>query len=462
MKRRTLALALAVSAATTVALAQSIHSGRAQRRGHSEASPSVSVPRRPRSAATVRVLTTEATDLSIGRQAAIVLNVPWVGATKVAVSIAPPNSPSGVVVGSTVIRSRRRWTTRTSVPLSSRVTAELVSCRPLQVVVSVTGPQAQRASGAAMVRTAPPQCGNFFAPTSVWNQALPPNVPLDPESALITGTLTSRVDQEIATHYYPTVNTTSYSVPIYTVPSGQPRVPVILDNPAAYADGLRATLRAGVPIPVGAQPAAGADGQMLIWQPGTDTMWELYRASYVSGQWHAAFGERIDHVSQSPGAYYSDTGIQLGATGSSLALAGGLMTLAEIARGHINHALAFAVPEPRTSVWALPASRSDGSNPSPAAIPEGAHFRLPASLNISALHLPPFVAMMATAVQRYGMIVRDGSPVVSFYAQDPTPTGLNPYPALFGSAGFLARFPWQDLQLLKMDLRTYGDKPVAG
>jgi hypothetical protein len=66
--------------------------------------------------------------------------------------------------------------------------------------------------------------------------------------------------------------------------------------------------------------------------------------------------------------------------------------------------------------------------------------------------------MMAEAVQRYGMIVRDQtSNALAFYGEDPSPSGSNPYAALFGNQypiDLLASFPWDHLQLLKMDLRS--------
>jgi hypothetical protein len=56
------------------------------------------------------------------------------------------------------------------------------------------------------------------------------------------------------------------------------------------------------------------------------------------------------------------------------------------------------------------------------------------------------------------MILRDQtSYALAFYAEDPTPSGSNPYPALFGNQypiDLLASFPWEHLQLLKMDLRS--------
>ena len=38
---------------------------------------------------------------------------------------------------------------------------------------------------------------------------------------------------------------------------------------------------------------------------------------------------------------------------------------------------------------------------------------------------------VARAIQRYGMVVRDVSSVPGFFAEDPTPTGSNPYGQIF-------------------------------
>jgi hypothetical protein len=66
--------------------------------------------------------------------------------------------------------------------------------------------------------------------------------------------------------------------------------------------------------------------------------------------------------------------------------------------------------------------------------------------------------MLAEAAQRYGIFVRDQAEEPVFYAQDPTPTGTNPYAGAHGyfegksPSQILASFPWSHLQLLKMEL----------
>jgi hypothetical protein len=134
------------------------------------------------------------------------------------------------------------------------------------------------------------------------------------------------------------------------------------------------------------------------------------------------------------------------------------MLIDELAAGRIDHALALAIPSARRGVFSWPAQRSDGVNDDPASIPEGARFRLDPSLDLGKLDLPPVTRMMAEAVQRYGMVVRDQTGhAVGFYAEDPAPTGSDPYGQLFGNQApidLLATFPWDRLQLLQMQLSS--------
>ena len=97
------------------------------------------------------------------------------------------------------------------------------------------------------------------------------------------------------------------------------------------------------------------------------------------------------------------------------------------------------------------------------AIPAGTRFRIDPALDLSKLNMSPIVRMMARAVQRYGMVVRDGGGAVAFYAEDPTPTNENPFlgpGGLFGgtyiSATLRREFPWQHLQALKTDMTVIG------
>jgi hypothetical protein len=303
-----------------------------------------------------------------------------------------------------------------------------------------------------------------FSPQSFWNQPLPADVPLDPSSAAVVAGFGAEIEGDEQPGHWPWINTTSSSVPIYTVPARQPRVRVRLAAPRRVPS-LESAWRS-VPLPSDAQPAAGNERVLVVWQPSSDRLWEFWRMARDASGWHARWGGAMRRVSRNPGVYgpraWPGAGRGWGVSASSLELVGGLITLRDLAQGSIDHALEIAIPNVRAGVYASPAQRTDGTSPDPLALPEGAHLRLDPSLDLGTLHLSRVGAMIAQAAQRYGLVVRDYSPNLAFYAQDPTPTGTDPYT---GPSGYfegkyprevLAGFPWSHLQLLAMHLHLGG------
>jgi hypothetical protein len=304
----------------------------------------------------------------------------------------------------------------------------------------------------------------FFSPTSFWNVPVAPTATVDPNSSAVVGRLRSIIDSEQSAHTGPWINTTEYSVPVYQVPADQATVQVHLIG--RYFDPALQAAWNAVPLPPGAQPAAGHDHHLVVWQPSSDRMWEFWKLENANGTWQAQWGGAMRHVSNSYGVYESSSwpgGSSLwGATACSLPLVGGLITLGDLASGRIEHALAISIPDVRSGVYAAPAARSDGTSSDPSSLPEGAHLRLNPSLDLTQLHLPRLTRMIATAAQRYGIYVRDGGGVLSFYAEAPTNGTGNPYSGPTGyfegryPSQLLAGFPWKRLRLLRMDLRYRG------
>jgi hypothetical protein len=352
-------------------------------------------------------------------------------------------------------------------PEDTAAAAEPVEPAPLHAANPVSGrppgtqapappaagtPQAEEAAGAPF---------RFFSPNSFWNQELPANAELDPSSALLATSLGAEILNSYVTGTAPWIDTTSYSVPIYTVPADQPTVPVQLVS-RSPAPALQAAWGA-VPIPDDAVPAAGTDASLVLWQPSTDRLWEFWRLVHSSSGWQAAWGGAIQSVSSNPGVYdttaWSGAKPWWGSSASSLSIAGGLITFEDLARGSIDHALALALPNVRAGVFTPPAQRSDGTSVNPLSVPEGAHLRLDPNLDLASLHLPRLTLMIAKAAQRYGVFVRDRARVTHFFAQDPVSTSTEPYGGKTGyfegrtPAQLLASFPWTHLQVLKMDLR---------
>jgi hypothetical protein len=284
-----------------------------------------------------------------------------------------------------------------------------------------------------------------FAPDSVWNAPLAVNAALDPSSASRVAELRRQL-----TLAAPWINTTAYSTPVYRVAPNQPTVRVTLD---ANSTALQRALEA-VPLPADARPADGSDQHLVVWQPATDTMWEFFGLRRVDGAWHTRWGGRMTGVSRSPGFFSGDQS-NWGATATSLPLLGGLVTLDDLARGSIDHALAMGIPQAQRGSWAWPAQRTDGGYDTH--ILEGARFRLDPTVNVDQMALAPLVRMLAKAAQRYGILVRDQSGAIVFYGEDPSPTGTNPWASWFGTASradLMRQFPWQYLQALSSTTST--------
>lgn len=320
---------------------------------------------------------------------------------------------------------------------------------------------AVRAPRTAAATTAP---FRFFSPTGFWNAQPAAGAALDPSSATVVGGLYNVVAEELRAKNGPAVNTTAWSVPIYTVSATQPTVKVTLPYATIQPRPALQSAWTAVPLPTGAKPAAGSDKHLVVWQPSSDKLWEFWHLEKTTAGWEAYWGGAMQNALTDLGSYgpaaWPGASTTWGASGTSLSIAGGLITLEDLQKGTINHALAMAVPNTREGVYAAPAERSDGTHTEASSLPEGAHLRLKPTLDLAALHLPHFTLMLAEAAQKYGIFVSDTAANVAFYAQDPTPTGSNPYTGLSGyfegksPAQLLAIFPWSDLQLLKMELHS--------
>jgi hypothetical protein len=329
------------------------------------------------------------------------------------------------------------------------------------------------AAASASARTTSPT--RLFATSSVWNAPLASDALLDSSSAARLSALVAEVQNEEQLQIGPWIDERSNSTPFYVVPKSQAKVPVKLDTTPAGFTTLQSVLDKGVPIPSGAQPAAGVDAHLTVYQPSTDTMWEFWHASRQSDGWHAGWGGAMQHVTSNPGYYsnlawgglLSTEGWNWGSTASSLPIIGGTVLIKELKAGHIDHALAMNIPNP-CSVWfSWPAQRTDGGSTDYSNCTlEGAHLRLDPSLDLSKLNLPPMTRVLAAAAQKYGIIVRDRTnKATGFFAEDPTPTGTDPYrsgPGVggvsSGNLGFyggvsprilMSQFPWDHLELLQ-------------
>lgn len=303
-----------------------------------------------------------------------------------------------------------------------------------------------------------PTADTVFAKTSFWYTPIPNEV----ELAVNTVELTNEfVRQKVKYYNNVKVNTYDYAAPVYTVDSTVKGVKVGFNNcqNKTYVDSTFTSMTSAVAIPSYAQPSAGTDGEMAIYQPSTNTYWELWKAKLdtTTGTWSACWGGKISNVSTSNGIFQKG----YGTTATGLPFVGGQVTAEELAQGEIKHAIGISLVD-TDSAWVIswPANRSDGYNPSglPNRIAEGQRFRLDPTINVDALSMSKAGKVIAKAAQKYGFVVWDKAGALSIRAQNPktyTAQGKpDPYPALYENKptyAVLNGFPWERLQFLPKD-----------
>ncbi|MGJ7442260.1 hypothetical protein [Aquipuribacter sp. MA13-6] len=338
-----------------------------------------------------------------------------------------------------------------------------VSAAPRDATVAGGEPEPAESTTAEKEPMAgPPQAGPTpegfpFGEDSVWRDVLL-DAPVHDNSDGIVSHLTGTVDKHFGG--IATFNLDQYNVAYYVVDESTPRVDVEFDDcqdkgytpSGLYEDAAHF---ADVPIPPDARPAEGNDGALVMYSPDTDQIWEFWRAEQVDDGWQACWGGRLDDVSSSPGYFDGD----FGTTATGLSHAGGMVSLADVERGSIDHAVALLAAEPATyQTYSWPAQRSDGFSDDPDAVPEGLRLRLPADVDVDALDLHPVAAMVARAAQVHGFVVVDKAGATGVYTESgdaaEARTGVDPWDDYLGDTPayeVMADFPWDQLEAMPMD-----------
>jgi len=210
---------------------------------------------------------------------------------------------------------------------------------------------------------------------------------------------------------------TQFTYPVYPIAPGTPLQTVRLRgwysnviNNGQTLDNQRAGT-ARLPIPPGAQAAAGSDAQMILLDPATgdeyglselvkrtDGTWDAWNAYHYSTHWSGV----PPHDSEDRPFFPRGAGVPYLA---------GLVRPCEVARGRIDHALAFAYNFP-TAQYVYPATKSDGDSPGPPDMPEGAHLQLDPSITaaeFATLGCTGPCLIIARGLQEYGMFIIDNS-----------------------------------------------------
>lgn len=236
-----------------------------------------------------------------------------------------------------------------------------------------------------------------FPATDPWNQDISAS-PVDPNS----GAIINFIGPSVGLH--PDFGAGLYSgssigIP-YTVVTGSQALVNI--NFTAYGDESDP---GPMPIPANAaiegypNPGSG-DRHVLVLDSGNCFLYELYSSvPNTDGTWNAdsAAVWDLQNGEQRPWTWTS-------ADAAGLPIFPGLIRYEEVARGSIQHAVRFTLPQSRAAV-VPPASHWASNSTAQSAPPMGMRLRLKASYDIS--QFSANVQVILTALKHYGMIMAD-------------------------------------------------------
>jgi hypothetical protein len=302
---------------------------------------------------------------------------------------------------------------------------------------------------------------NIFAPTSFWYKPIPVDAPLAHNSQVLTDEFNRQ--RKLAYNGVCNINTKEYCAPIYVVPADQPMIPVeVLSFGGGVNTFFAESIKEGVPIPDYAKASLGTDAEMVLYQPSTDRMWELWQARKdAAGKWTTKGGGGcMTNVSKSDGRWPHD---YLGTTATRLPFMGGQITLKELKAGEIKHVLGLSIIEAHATRFSWPARRTDGWNrlnlPEDKIPWEGMRLRLSPAVDISVIR-HPLARMIAKAAQVYGFVIWDRAGAISLRCNNTlgyvdgninAPSVYNEILAGVPSYDIMKDFPWTQLQWMPVD-----------
>jgi hypothetical protein len=309
-------------------------------------------------------------------------------------------------------------TTATTLPSSTTTTTKAPST---STTTSTTGPP----SPSQTVGYGTP--GRPFSASSAWNRAIPANAPLAANSAGMIRHLSS------GGHYNVTNGAWGQmGAPVFYADASTPR----------YTWGSHCGAISGkqVPIPPGSHeaqgPGANLDHKYIVIDTSTKLVYDIWGADVLGRdclKWGYQGAGVIESLTTANDGAPGINGEQAptGAGTSSLA---GLLRAYDATHldedGTYGHALQGASMYSAKGRWVSPATKTDGPDTSPDAIPQGSRLQLNPSFNCGAISTPGIRAYCKTA-QKYGIILMDTTPVhaLTIYQEDVkdnTPADGNP------------------------------------
>lgn len=288
------------------------------------------------------------------------------------------------------------------------------------------------------VRPGKPQFMKLYSPDSPFNQRIPPDAEVDPNSELMVESLK---DAYAIDGLF--MGLREYTVAVFYADENTPRYDVTLT--AEWAPKKRML---DVPIPDAARPDPEEDGEMAIIDLSTGYEYDFWQARKERGRWSASWANRISVYSN--GIYENG----LSARGAGFALLAGLVWPEELEAGKIEHALVFTYEFTKKDAIVWPATETDGDTVSEKAIPEGARVQLDPELDLDLLDVEPWEKTIARALQEYGMFLCDDGGGFELEAINVLSYDKNPYVGLLEEEegyAWLRNIPIDRFRVLKLD-----------
>jgi len=172
-----------------------------------------------------------------------------------------------------------------------------------------------------------------------------------------------------------------------------------------------------VPMPVppggalegesGYECTTDGDCHLIVVHRPTKTLYEMWRADIVGPTFNGGCAAVWDLTKAYPATLRGEQCTSADAAGFPIAAM--LFSADEVARGSIDHAIRFILPNARmrAGVYVRPATHAGGPSGGASLPPYGVRFRLRADYPIASLPTEG-ARVVARALQKYGMILSDG------------------------------------------------------